>query len=585
MTDNTSFTSSWCCDNCDTSVEAGEKINHKALPQHTKSSQLGTVQDGPNGSSRLDGEVADNAEKYDNHEIGQKEDGDHGEGDIDGEATKPDEKGEKQEREMREEEGGANLMRWTCNICTVTINIFARDDHLRSRQHVRELRQQSKGPPTPPPQHSPPPTWHCPIYDEGMSVFHKADHLTTNQHLKRLRNQHSENNSDLAIQPGSSILDHPSPIPLEEFPIASESSVYKFRNTFYCTTCAAEFDFSMQDNHLDSTDIWDCAGCAASMHPDARDQHLLSDFHLTTINNCEGVIDDFYCVDCKQSYDLALQTAHFTGPAHRTVSSGSGLGRALPTLPRASKSRAGNSTRITEPVNGTAPQHPSLAFCAICKEWLNKELLSGHLAWHCSNSTGSMMVAKPPQSIHPTNLPILQVSTASATATVTAVRTAEPARLQFVGNANIAASTEYITISGTTFHCKPCGRERQVVGMTSHINTKSHKRSLAAYLAMLPASPPALEGSPIIVPSSQPAVAPSPSAGPEVDSYCTVCKKHITQSIKQHEKSRKHRLNAGVAGSGQSQFYCDVCKFTGPAAGMGSHMSSRQHLGKAAGMY
>lgn len=575
MTNNTPSTVSWCCDNCDASVDAGERIDHMALPEHTKSGQLGMVPDVRSNVSTLDGAGLKTQEEHDHQETGQEEDGDQGEGDRDGEETKPDDKRVKQGGARQGEDSGANPMRWTCNICTVTVNIFARDDHLRSRPHVRKSRLQSNNPPTPLPQHSPPPTWHCNVCDEGMSVFHQADHLTAKQHLRRLRNQHPENYPDLTIQPESSTLDHPSPIPLEEFPIASKSSLYKFRNTFYCTTCAAEFDFSMQDHHLDTTDTWDCAGCAASMHPDARDQHLLSDFHHRTINNCEGVIDDFYCHDCKESYDLALQTAHFTGPAHQTKYFGGNQDLVFPTFQRASKSLVEKPTRITRPVKDTAPQVPSLAFCAICKQWMEKELLSSHLVWHFSNFTGPTAAAKPPQPTQPTNLPILHVSTAIATATVTAIKTAKPVLRQPV--------PEYITISGTTFHCKPCGRERQCVGMTSHVNCKPHKKRVVTYLAMLSVSPLALGDSPIIASSSQPAVASSGPAGPEADSHRTVCKQ-IPQSTKKHENSRKHRLNAAAAGPEKSQVYCDVCKFTGPAAGMASHMTSPQHLGNVAGV-
>lgn len=56
-------------------------------------------------------------------------------------------------------------------------------------------------------------------------------------------------------------------------PALGRSSSFELRTTFYCPTCAAEFEHAEQDRHLSTTATWRCELCAYPAERRAGIQH------------------------------------------------------------------------------------------------------------------------------------------------------------------------------------------------------------------------------------------------------------------------------------------------------------------------
>lgn len=646
----------WHCNICNTPVDVELKIDHLASLEHRRCAvthSLGGLEDeltgryvfgglerqdydGGGGGVSVGGGGAEGKGKGKQVTVEAVEDYDEGgyryeeseseeENDDDDEETESEdededeeeyEEGEYEEGDYQEgEEGvGGNRMLWTCEICTITINVFGREDHVRSREHLREARARADRPQTPPPSA---PTWHCAICDEEMTVFHQADHVASKQHLKHLRNQTPAYDPRPATPVTFGIPGHPHSLPPNHDPItpaAIKSTAYKFRNTFYCITCAAEFDLSTQDLHLETTETWDCAICPAKIHPAAREQHLRSNKHLAATAPSQSTTELFYCIVCSRTYPLASRAEHLAGESHRASSVVRSLVTEMPMNPGAH-----TWLRTTEAPMRMTPGPVTQDICYVCKEPLYNELLSSHLVWHCTKTSSSITAPRPSQTAPPRNNSITpaagpkpkpkgkgkgkkqsnappgsiycyichihvprtemtvhratkkhikkaakiaakiaaraakKAAKATATATATTAKPKPKPKQKPINNLDItAASTPYITVSGESFHCKVCGRNRMVAGMTGHVKSNKHKKNLAAALAgNAPGGTPA----PAVV-------APTPPA------------------------SREGKLPQLAAqtptepASYRGYYYCNVCKIYTLTTLLASHMSSKQHLQK-----
>ncbi|KAL0636927.1 hypothetical protein Q9L58_004029 [Maublancomyces gigas] len=627
----------WHCNICNTPVDVGLKIDHLVSSEHRRCAvmhPLGKLEDELTGRyvfGGLDGQdydggeggvsvgggggevgkvkgkqatvedVGDYGEDGDGYEESESEGEEEEEEDDDEESEYSDEEeedgeeyeeGEYEEGEYRE----AGEMLWTCEICSITINVFGRDDHIRSRAHLREARALVHPLPTPPP---PVPTWYCAICEEEMTVFHQADHVASKQHLKNFRNQTPTHDPRPAIPITFSIPGHPHSLPPNHFPITPEvikSTAYRFRNTFYCITCAAEFDLSTQDLHLDTTSTWDCTICPAKMHPAAREQHLRSTKHLTATAPSQFVPDLFYCTVCRHTYPLASRTEHLSGEWHRSLSAAQTPVTQMPLNPGAR-----TWMRTTDAPMRMTPQPAIQDVCYVCKEPLYCELLSSHLLWDCTGASSSIAAPRSSHTAPPENhsttptaapkpkpkakgkfrkkkqsnipegsvycyichkhLPAIEMAShqtskkhtkkaakraakkaakAMATTTATTAKNPKPKRKPKPKQMNIpnitAASAPYITVSGESFHCKVCSRNRMVAGMDGHVKSGKHRKNLAAVLAGQ-----ALGGTPAS------AIAPTPPASREGKLYCEPCKSYKTPAaMEQHCLSQKHMNNTAT---------------------------------------
>lgn len=388
---------------------------------------------------------------------------------------------EAEETDNEDEVAGGHQVLWKCGPCNTTMNIFAQDDHLRSRSHIRNARPIMEDD-----QLSRLPTWWCPVCDEEMTVFHQAEHLAGKQHQKMVSLYGTE---DISFPQTSDIFASDE---YADMPPLARSSSFELRSTFYCITCAEEFDLSEQDLHLDNNNIWVCAPCSARVHLAAREHHLNSEMHTMVTQAAE---EDILCSVCEQGYKQSQKADHLAGLSHCTMLAR----RQFETLYLPEKK---------EILQRTEPQRTDCWYCDICGQDLYCEQYKNHLFWHLSTATP----APPPASANtkkkaekkancvlpesplycdvchtykPAKAMADHMRSKKHKKNAAANKAKRPAtkaaRQSQVQTANSGmAHPSCVVISGVSFYCKLCKRTRKVEGMDGHLNSKRHKKAAAA---------------------------------------------------------------------------------------------------------
>lgn len=373
---------------------------------------------------------------------------DEGEDDDSEEDEDEDEDDSKEEDESEDENGlePRSYLLWTCDICNTTLNIFVRDEHLRSRLHLRNTGGKTHAAYDDP---APPYTWRCTLCAEDMPVFHRADHLASKAHLKAVL-QHGP-------LPDSST--PPTPEELADLPTIGRSSSFDLRETFYCITCAAEFDSSEQAEHLATSAIWACEICTTRLHPAASAGHLDSEAHAAAKRRSKAPEEDFVCSVCDHPYTLSEKEDHLGGTEHRTA-----LARYRLELMYLEQKRQADSAgppiheipAVPNPPpkqKKPAPPPPSRSYCEVCNKYIGLGGMSGHVNGKKHRKKEAAKKTSKPSS------------------TVTTRGQASNWEL---------AGAQHLIISGRNFHCTVCNRDLSVVGMEGHVNGITHLRKMAA---------------------------------------------------------------------------------------------------------
>lgn len=394
-----------------------------------------------------------------------------------------DEEVEKTDRDEEDEILGGHRMLWKCDVCEITMNIFARDNHLRSRLHIQNARPITLA------DRQPPPTlWWCPVCDEEMNVFHLADHLAGKQHQKMV----SINGAEDSSLPH--LFDILASDEYANLPPLARSSSFELRSNFYCITCAEEFDLSEQDLHLEDNDIWVCAPCSARVHLAAREHHLNSEMHMMIV---QGVEKDIFCSVCQQSYKRLEMADHLAGLLHTTMLARTQFealylsdkkGSEFPAAPLAGRQLQASGDEETQRTNhwycdickhdfyeshclwhqistapaktkrkreGKAKRAPleGSLYCDVCQKYKKTEGMADHMKSKKHKKKAAAKKEKQP----PT----------------------EPKRKIQATNPGIPYP-ECVVVSGNSFYYKVCTRHRKVEGMKDHIGSKKHRKGLAA---------------------------------------------------------------------------------------------------------
>lgn len=410
----------------------------------------------------------------------------------------------------------SDWMLWSCDICNTTVNIFARDDHIASRPHIRAARKQAGQKAEPlSPQDTYVPMWRCALCDEEMSVFLREEHMFGRQHLRLLRKQQSEGRAhsgvpdtpptpgqeedsggvyvyDGAVEVGMAgiTFDDDPDIP----PPAFASYEYKLRETFYCITCAAEFDLSLEGDHLADLETWDCALCAKTMHPAAKEMHLQSERHTAMASIYEsGHPKDFHCEVCQKSYAPVEREGHLAGMEHRQMAARIELEQRY-------------MKRLHEPQFAPKPPGPlphtadkgDPSLCGLCGESLLCVQLVAHRAWHCpltgpsrhpaSNtvpeSTGTFFCDVCNKGIHPSNK---EEHLKGKRHLKKAAKKGKGKAKAGSGAAGKPPKRPYSRkkkkeVPADREYCEVCNKYKRAAGMPAHVKSKKHKRNAAAKL-------------------------------------------------------------------------------------------------------
>lgn len=436
--------------------------------------------------------------------------------DVEGEEDDSEEEDESEDENELEHK---SYLLWTCDICNTTLNIFARDQHLRSRLHLRNTGGKTHAAYDDP---APPYTWRCTFCAEDMSVFHRADHLASKPHLK-------------AVLQHGPLSAPPTPEELADLPTLARSSSFDLRETFYCITCAAEFGSSEQAEHLATSAIWDCDLCATRLHPAASAGHLDSEAHAVAKRRSKAPEEDLVCNVCDCVYTLAEKDDHLAGTEHRTALARNQLEQMYLEQKRQAKS-AGPSIHEIPAVSNPppkqkgqkvpAPPPPSQSYCEVCNKYIGPGGMSGHMngkkhkkkevAKKDSEKRQAEIFRLPIREIpsetnppppkkkkKPTPSPALSsphceicdkyigpATTMASHRLGKKHRKQEAAKKTSKPSSNMTprgqasnwelASAQHIIISGRKFHCAVCNRDRSVVGMEGHVNGITHLRKMAA---------------------------------------------------------------------------------------------------------
>lgn len=373
------------------------------------------------------------------HSFDEDEDEDESEGSDEDDSEYEDE--ENDENELQIQSG----ILWRCEICRTTVNIFGREDHLRSRAHLRNTGGNKTHAAYGDLARSY--TWRCTLCAEDMSVFHRADHLASKPHLKAV------------VQHRDSSTGNTTPEEFANLPALARSSSFDFRKTFYCITCAAEFDSSEQAQHLATSMIWNCEVCATRMHPAVRAQHLDSEAHAVAKRQSKAPDGEFLCIVCERMYNLGESVDHFAGTEHRTMLARKRLEKLYLEKQQAKSSKQRTAGKVEAPAETdgqqsntkTPPPPASSSYCEVCNRHIDPSGMAGHRS---GQKHMRKEAAKKKSSSNPT--PGSQ-------------------------DTNWAiASAHHITVSGRMFHCALCSRDRYLVGIEGHINSLRHRKKMAA---------------------------------------------------------------------------------------------------------
>lgn len=382
--------------------------------------------------------------------------------------TEDDAGGEDEEEETDDEEqqaqGSEQRTLWTCDVCSITVNIFARDDHLRSRRHLQATRP-GIHPSSPPP---PPPSWHCTLCVEDMSVFQQPSHLASKPHLTALL-QHTRTHA-LTPDPTS-------------------SSSFQFRTTFYCLTCAAEFDRAEQELHLATSDIWVCEQCGTRMHPAARERHLDCESHAAMKaperHSEIGIVGERAALVAQRGDNVVgLVQRIMEARAKREVSS------------------------VAESARTVTAE--TTWYCDMCGRDVEWRRMASHVVAHCRTEARP---AKGPQGGE--QVPQLKKAKKSKKAKKKAKKAKEAKKA-----AEAKKATEAKKQEAGTIYCNVCRNYQNTAGITAHLNSGAHRKNTANYYPTQAAPAPTREGK----------------------VYCVPCGKYkCANGMAQHVQSASHR--------------------------------------------
>lgn len=668
----------WHSKVCDTPNDIRQTLDHTASPEYRVRSwwpKLETLSDElssqcilgrPNAANRIGGGgqedgVEDNwggkhnqgqhqGEEYEKeYEVGDYEIGDYYETDNHKEHDYEDEDDHEDEDDSdnddsdddsegeAEEEGepvDGNCMLWTCSICNTTINIFARDDHLYSRSHIKEARKKLPHKPNASPDKSYlPPMWRCTFCDEEMTIFHQADHEAGIQHRRMVRKQLSEDEARYITPPISTVPDQHqhladppdgAPDPDTIWPDTASTPYYEFRNTFYCMICAAELDRSVQELHLDDSGTWDCTLCAQTMHVAAQEQHLHSEGHLAMTGRSQAPAEDvFYCSECQRVIALVLKADHLAGTEHRNMAARNQIPQRYfntpegnsavqwPNPPPETFSHTASNWEI--PLNTQIHHLSELWNCTICNQAVQPELFSSHLIWHFNTVTTPITPYRAPPV--PERFFCDICNTSVALEGKSGHLNGQTHRKNAAAKAKTPTTFKPAPPEGSLY-CDICKKYKKAAGMASHKRSKKHKKKAAAKQQ---AERSAIQTThPRPAPPAQavnPVVACAPYITISGDTfYCEVCSRYRkVEGMESHVKSKKHKksvaaeqlarplaLRGGIVqdpiqptarpataqtpgpSSREGKDYCAACrKYKTPEA-MARHVKSKKHKGNAA---
>ncbi|KAI5839751.1 hypothetical protein DFP73DRAFT_561044 [Morchella snyderi] len=512
-------------------------------------------------------------------------------------------------------EGDQDRMVWTCGICNVTVNIFAHDDHIASRPHIRAAKKQAgETAASLSAELAYVPIWRCTVCSEDMSVFLREEHIFGKEHLRMFRKQ----------QPGEGVHlvapdEPPAPDQQEDgghpyvydetFPDIPEpcfsSSEYMLRETFYCIICAAEFDLSMEEFHLDDVETWECTLCSKTVHPISKEVHLQSERHTIIASIEEAQLEDFHCDICRMFYSPIDEEKHLTGADHlqmvtrveleqqymrrmedlrkKAESSRPPPAPALPSTADKGKGiqtgQDGEEESVAPstqkgPINQNAPY--SFYYCGDCRMSVGMAEKQSHLV----SKRHQKKVAK-----------IAKEKAKSAKARAAAGGAAGTGQPPTPKAPKKKAAPKQL--------CTVCNKQQKVVGMADHVNSKKHKRNLAAQqraagpstqvappppsTPMLPQSAPPGPPQPARLPLTQAALRLVPTqVAPRVvpQAVPRAIPNPVPRVVPRPAPATRPALNSPHVTIMGNKFHCKVCGRNRFVMGIEGHLKSRKHKNK-----
>lgn len=533
------------------------------------------------------GEETDSNEEY-------KSGGDDkdGEEDDEEEDTGDDEEMDEDDQEQYDQPDASQLL-WSCTVCAITLNIFARDDHLYSRTHARNAKKEQHPETQSRPMDPTPLVWHCKVCDEEMNFFAQPEHLDSKHHLRMLHatvppeNGTQSNIAHTSTMPRGE--DGISPIIPDPISALAESQTYEPSNIFYCITCAVEFPLSMQDQHLDNTKC--CDVCGRAIHAEWMEGHLAG--HEK--NTDTGVGDNRNLPVDWPSAHLGHQNGlgAITGAVSQATVDGTPSSSAN-VYTRASTVTFTDWRRMVTRFSPPVPHTDSL------DENAERKFISGIHGGgygvsfdredpskpHDRNTTTAERVQKPPGAPAPHSYQPALAPQAAAT----------------------ASPDPHATAPEGSFYCEACNKYKSIAGRYGHEKSQKHRKNTAAWQLEQQHVPTAYrtaaqQRATVAPPAAS--VSRTAAAASSDDFYCAVCKKYRkVAGMEGHMKSKKHRKNAGskpaskkskkapgpvpanrtsnqartpAADAHSGKLYCEVCrKYKSPVA-MEQHVKSKKH--------
>lgn len=532
----------WYCESCDTEVGAMQTLEHLESPLH----RLRTESQLPRG------ELSENWADYDTESEDEEEDREPEQrtSDVDEDDEDDEQHDELSKAMYREGEDkvsaeqevlGEHRMLWTCDVCSTTLAVSLRDYHLLSRPHILAARRESLSEPLQSTKPGIPTTWSCSLCDVKMAVVYQATHITGKKHL-RLASQQNSRPSAYST-PYAPRLSHGS--------IATGvPSADTLRQTFYCATCAAEFPCSTQNDHHATAATWTCTVCPCTVHTTSQSQHLHSTAHIQATHRTPQKPPRFFCTVCRLSCAHADKAMHLAGTSHRSRASNLGSGQSH--VPQSSQVPQSTSTARTTPP-AESQQGPVPWFCHLCGENQYSEPRIPHLT-QCTATAQRRAVPANPRPA-PRQPPPRAGSLYCGICNLSIMPPAMPAHLASKKHSKKAGKTPtiaavdavpivaapYTTIQGETFYCAACVRTRLAVGLADHVESKQHKRKVAAAVAAgvsLVVVPPVAE-----IRVSADDVSKDVSIIGDAF-YCRVCVcTRKLEGMTDHVRSKKHKRN------------------------------------------
>lgn len=535
---------------------------------------------------------------------------------------------------------GENRMLWTCTICNLTVNVFAREDHLISRPHERQAREQAHHGAALPPQPSLTQMWHCTVCNEEMNVFYQIEHQTGKQHLELLLGQNVQNTSHVETGNTSTASsehdDHHSNEPPEQnsrLPDSAEPQSDIHLDTFYCIACVSEFPLSVQELHLSEIDT--CEVCGKRVHEDWLKEHLQThappavepgSFWCSTCDDefpdddeIEHRSEGWYCHLCNTTLHSDYRRRHLEEHEKLITASIQESTDAPPARPHMPDSPEYVDDRGHEFSSSLNAPHDEVYWeCTICSERMDPSEEKSHL-----QSEKHLLLTRGKK------VPVIDFYCEACERRYSlvgkdghlaggkhqkkvAAKSAKQSRI------NTPKSAPAPTIPTGSFHCEVCRKNYKLQGKDGHLNGQTHQSNVAARQK---APPSAKTGPPRKGPPKEGRPKKGKSAPPpEAKVYCAVCKRFTKAvGVADHKKNDSHirkeaaqrkahpAPKATPAPSAQANsvpkptpapsakaskatatnepyttisgdsFYCRLCQRTRKVVGMEGHVKSKQH--------